>query len=211
MMRIVFPWYAWSKPKDMAATRIAPVVLDGTRVVPLKASRFAANTDNQNYDLYFVHGWPGKEKSHFTAFFERGVVSTSQPYGGWLTTETTWPMFDPAVHIAITYPMTDVIDERGVAVTPPYPAGMSGSLLWKTNWVGTGAGWTPELATVVGLVHRFDEDKQCLIATRIEYVKGFLRLMLQEEFAYFRWIDRGRPAGDDWADWFAAEKEVSGL
>ncbi len=210
MMRIAFPWYAWSKPKDIAATRIEPVVLEGTRVVPLEASRFARNTDGLDDDLYFVHGWPGKN-SRFTPFFGRGIVSTSQPYGGWLTDETTWPHFDPKVHIAISYPMTKLIDESGQPAELPYPSGVSGSLLWKTNRAGGGAAWTPEMATVTGLVHRFDEDKQCLIATRIEYVKGFLLTMLRDEFAYFRWIDRGRPMGDDWADWFAAESEVKDL
>jgi hypothetical protein len=88
---------------------------------------------------------------------------------------------------------------------------MSGSLIWKTNQVEAGSRWSPEMATVVGLAHRFDEKKQCLIATRIEYVKGLLLTMVRSDYAYFRWIDRGRPMGDDWADWFAAESEVMGL
>jgi hypothetical protein len=25
------------------------------------------------------------------------------------------------------------------------------------------------------------------------------------ELAYYRWVDRGCPTGDEWADWFAAE------
>jgi hypothetical protein len=210
MMWVAFPWHAWSRPKDIAATRIDPIVLEETRVVPLPASRFALNTENLNDDLYFVHGWPGKE-SRFTTFCGRGVVSRSQPYGGWLTDQTTWPYFDPKVHVAITYPMTEIIDARGQPAQLSLPGGMSGSLLWKTNRVGAGAAWTPDQATVVGLVHRFDQDAQCLIATRIEYVKGFLLTMLRSDCAFFRWDNRGRPLGDDWADWFAAEKEISGF
>jgi hypothetical protein len=67
------------------------------------------------------------------------------------------------------------------------------------------------MAAVVGLIHRFDENSQCLIATRIEYVKGLLLSMVRSDYAFFRWVDRGMPAGDDWADWFAAEREVTGL
>ena len=32
---------------------------------------------------------------------------------------------------------------------------------------------------------------------------------LVSEAAYFRWIDRGQPVGDPWADWFAAETEIA--
>jgi hypothetical protein len=210
MAWIPFPWFTWPTPKDIAATRIDPVVLEATRVVPLKATRFADNTDSLNDDLYFIHGWPGKE-SRFTTFFDRGVVSTSQPYGGWLTNKSSWPQFDPKVHFAITYPMTELIDEHGQPAKLPLPGGMSGSLIWKSNRVGAKSGWTPEMATVAGLAHRFDESEQCLIATRIEYVKGLLLSMLRNDYAYFRWIERGRPMGDDWADWFAAENEVTSL
>ncbi len=210
MAYIANPWHAWPDSKDIAATRLGPEMLEGTSVAPLNASRFARNTDNLNYDLYFVHGWPGK-LSRFTTFFDHGVTSTSQPYGGWLTDETDWPDFDPNVHLAITYPMTDLIDERGSPANLAYPDGVSGSLLWKTNRVGAGSAWTPDMATVVGLVHRFDPVKQCLLATRIEYVKGILLFMLRSDSAFFRWNDRGRPQGDDWADWFAAEAEVRGL
>jgi hypothetical protein len=101
MAWISFPWFAWSIPKDIAATRLDSVVLEGTQVVPLKATRFASNTDGLNDDLYFIHGWPGTE-SRFTAFFGGGVVSRSQPFGGWLTAGTTWPQFDAKTHFAIS-------------------------------------------------------------------------------------------------------------
>lgn len=177
MARIAFPWFDCPTPKDVAATQIDPVVLVGTQVVPLKTTSFAYNTNSLNDDLYFIHGWPGKE-SHFTTFFDRGVISRSKPYGGWLTNETTWPQFDPKMHFAITYPMTELIDERGLPAELPHPFGMSGSLVWKTNRVGAGPGWSPMMATVVGLAHRFDEEKQCLVATRIEYIKELLFKML---------------------------------
>jgi hypothetical protein len=35
--------------------------------------------------------------------------------------------------------------------------------------------------------------------------------MLREEYAYACWLDRKKPPGDDWADWFAAEREVTSL
>lgn len=190
MSRIAFPWHAWPEPVDAAATRLDRAVLEGSKVVPLNPCRFARNTHDLNDDLYFIHGWPGKG-SRFTSFFGRGLMSTSQPYGGCLTYDTTWPGFDLKVHFAITYPMTtELIDERQLAAELPYPEGMSGSLIWKTNRVGAGNDWAPEKATVIGLTHRFDPDRQCLIASRIEYVKGLLLTMLRSDYAYFRWMFR---------------------
>jgi Protein of unknown function (DUF2934) len=110
--------------------------------------------------------------------------------------------------LTITYPMTELIDERLEKTTLPLPGGMSGSLLWKTNLRRAPAPWSPDCATVVGLVHRFDEQQQCLIATRIEYVSAWLLTVLRTEYAYERWLNRGEPMGDDWADWFAAKQEV---
>ena len=36
-----------------------------------------------------------------------------------------------------------------------------------------------------------------------------LRHQLIEKAAYFHWINRGRPVGDPWTDWFAAEAEIA--
>jgi hypothetical protein len=29
-----------------------------------------------------------------------------------------------------------------------------------------------------------------------------------EKAAYYRWLNRGRPTGDDWTDWLQAEREL---
>lgn len=29
-----------------------------------------------------------------------------------------------------------------------------------------------------------------------------------EKAAYYRWLNRGRPTGDDWTDWLLAEREM---
>ncbi len=203
-------WYCWPPPHDIAVAAVDPADLAGTTVAALQASRFASTARNLDDDLYFVHGWPS-QGSRFSSFAGPGVVSRSQPYGGWLTADVTWPLFDANVHVAVTYPMTEIVDELWKPTNLQMPGGLSGSLLWKTNRVGMNTEWTPERAAVVGLVHRFDQDAQCLIATRIEYVKGLLLTMLREEFAFFRWLDRGAPPGDDWADWFSAERDVTDL
>ena len=41
------------------------------------------------------------------------------------------------------------------------------------------------------------------------YVVERLRRQLVKEIAYFHWVDRGRPPGESWVDWSAAEAEVA--
>jgi hypothetical protein len=60
---------------------------------------------------------------------------------------------------------------------------------------------------VTGLVFKH----ACLLATRIEFVKSFLLQALRQESAYFQWESRGRPDGDDLADWTWAVDEIPAL
>ncbi len=182
-------WYSMPEPMDIAATQLGSVLLKGASVETVDVSRFAIDSDDANDDLYFVHGFPGK-RSYFSILLGNVVYSTSQPYGGWITQATGWQDFDPKLHIAITFPMMEALDEHGQAATIdefgqartlPNPNGMSGSLLWKTNRRGVPVGWTPDKATVVGIIHRFNADNHCLIATRIEYVKNLLLSMHEED------------------------------
>jgi hypothetical protein len=126
------PWYCWPTPQDIAVVAVDAEELAAASVVPLKATRFAKHTESLGDDLYFVQGWPGLV-TRFSLFAGPGFLARSQPYGGWLTTETTWPHFDAKVHIATTYPMTEIIDERWKPTNLLLPGGMSGSLLSKTN------------------------------------------------------------------------------
>lgn len=204
------PWITWNPPQDIAVTRLDRMVLEGADCVALKADTLALNSKALDHDdIYFVHGWPGKQ-SHFTTFFERGVLSRSLPYGGWLETAKL-SSFDYSTHFPITYPPDELIDENGKPTTLPDPHGLSGSVLWKTNRNGSGDSWTPEMARVVGLVQGFNHDWKCLVVTRIEYVKGLLLHTLRSDFAYFRWMKRGKPLGEDLDDWLAAEAAVLDL
>lgn len=209
MMNILFPWITWGTPQDVAVTRLSPVVVQGTEVVPLRADHFALNTENLNHDIYFIHGWPGQQ-SRFTTFFERGVMSRSLPYGGWLET-SNWPGFDSSMHFAITYPPDELIDERGLPTNLPHLGGLSGAVVWKTNKAGTGNEWTPEMARIVGVAHRFDQDSRCLVVTKVEYVKGLLLYVLRSDHAFLRWIGRGKPLWDDLDDWADAERVIRDL
>lgn len=210
MMNVLFPWITWNPPQDLAVTRLSPVVLEGSDRIPLTAGNIALNSASlSDRDVYFVHGFPGKQ-SHFTTFFGRGVISRSLPYGGWLQ-DSMWPMFDPSIHFAISYPCDEIIDERREPTNLPDPGGLSGSVVWKTNKAGTGSEWTPDMARVIGVAHRYDQEARCLVVTRIECVKGLLLYTLRSDFAFCRWLDRGRPLWDDLDDWVAAETDITNL
>ena len=190
---------------DKGRSAVTKIVVQRSAVAP--AEMLAEGWDE--IDIYFVHGWPGKQ-SHFTTFFERGVISKSLSYGGWLETAKL-PGFDNTTHFPITYPPDELIDELGQPTTLPDPHGLSGSVLWKTNRKGNGDGWTPEMARVAGLVQGFKHDWRCLVVTRIEYVKGLLLHTLRSDFAYSRWLKRGKPLWQDLEDWFAAETAIIDL
>ena len=210
MMNVLAPWVTWNSPHDLAVTRLSPVVLEGTDRVPLNVDQIALNTDAlSESDIYFIHGFPGKQ-SHFTTFFGRGVMSRSLPYGCWLE-NSSWEGFDQRTHFAITYPCEELIDERGEPTGLPHPGGLSGAVVWKTNREKSGKSWSPDLARIVGLAHRFDQESRCLVATRIEYVKGLLLHTLRSDYAFCRWMERGKPLWDDLADWAEAEAAICDL
>ncbi len=209
IMRIAGQWITWGTPQDIAVTQVDPIDVEGSGLSPLLVDQFALNTRSLDDDLYFIHGWPGKQ-SYFTTFYERGVLSKSRPYGGWLES-SCWSGFDESIHFAISYPPDQLIDENGSPTDFVDPGGMSGAVVWKTNKVGVGDEWTPDMARVVGLAHRFDQDARSIVVTRIEYVKGLLLHILRSNYAYFRWLERGKPLWDDLDDWIAAEKVIHNL
>jgi hypothetical protein len=210
MVNIRAPWITWNSPHDLAVTRLETDVLVGTDCVPLNVDHIALNSKSlSDRDIFCIHGFPVAQ-SRPTSFFGGGVLSRSLPYGGWMQ-RSTWSGFDENIHFAISFPPNDITNERSETTNLPLAHGISGSVVWKTNKEGTGSEWTPELARVVGVAHRFDQESRCLVVTRIECVKGLLLYTLRSDFAYSRWLTRGKPLGDDLDDWIAAEQAIRDL
>ena len=63
-----------------------------------------------------------------------------------------------------------VEDENGRLTDAPFPQGLSGSLVWKTNRMGDEDNWTPDKAKVVGIVHTWDKDRKVIVCTKIEHL-----------------------------------------
>jgi hypothetical protein len=204
---IVHPPFSWAVPPfDLALSRVAEADVKENGGTPLDISHLATDCVASKDDLYMVHGWPGDVSKVMFG----GVACKSYPHGGYLV-DSSWPDFDPDQHLALDYPPGCLMDETGRFATAPFPGGMSGSPLWRSNLQGNEGSWSPGMARVVGVIHRWDQESQCLIATRIEWVRTFLLHALTQEEAHSRWRQRGCPTGDDWADWFAAEAAIPGI
>jgi hypothetical protein len=207
VFRITNPTYGYGGLRDVAVARLFPEDFAGTSVRPLPIRAIPNRTPDLAGEILYVHGYPGRKSRFFRAF--QGIASTSFSF---IATEEScrcsW--FDPAVHIAVGYPV-EGLGETGRTEDFPHPKGLSGSALWKTNVCARGTVWSAADSQIVGVLTDWDQDSRTLIAVRIEYVWTLLLHALQLEGAYFRWLDRGSPHGDDWADWFAAGRDLIGL
>ena len=84
--------------------------------------------------------------------------------------------FSPRFHFGLDYRpdlATDLIGKEGL----PLPPGLSGSTVWNTCLVeakALGIDWSPDLAKVTGVIWGWPSNIGCLVATRVEYLHGFL-------------------------------------
>lgn len=75
----------------------------------------------------------------------------------------------------------NIVGSRGL----PSPHGFSGSTVWNTRFVETrmaGQRWTPECARVTGVVWGWPSTNSSVVATRSQYVLGFIRSASESSF-----------------------------
>ena len=172
-------WKYWGPPQDLALMEIAQTAFPNIDRVPVSELMLAPDTRDLNNDIYFLHGFPG-DKSRYTPIGQ-GVESKSLPYAGWLA-DSMASEYVPEIHFAISYPPLGTTDSTGAPADLPKPHGLSGSLIWKTNRLAAGTAWTPHDARVVGLALCYDQVSQCILATRVEYLKGMLRAAIDPSY-----------------------------
>jgi hypothetical protein len=207
--RIVHPFQCITEPTDIAIARIDREVLAMGTKRPVPAARIDPSFQPADGEILFMHGFPGVQ-SHFSATYQ-GLLTRTFPYA--VDVGPLPPGFDPDVYFALSYPpYGNVKTFEGDVTDLPDPAGLSGTVVWDTKFVSTGAGWTPGHAKVAGVVFAWNQPNHCLIATKIEIVRQFLINALRREAAYFHWhLDRGEPLWDQLTDWGWAEALVTGL
>lgn len=207
--RIATPFQCVSRPLDAALVRIdeSTFQIGDRQCVPPEC--VAKCSETPQHELLFVLGFPG-ELSRMSAFAD-GLLTRAVPY---LTQQAPLPTaYDSSTSFALHYPYDKPLTmSDGKTSILPDPHGLSGSAVWATGVIATGGKtWSPSQARIVGLVHSWDLNNHTLVATKIEFIREFLVHALRRESAYFSWLQRGQPLGDDWSDWFNAETFIQDL
>lgn len=203
---------ALSDPVDAAVCRIEQGVWNSgktmKRAVPIAC--LAQKHEPVERELLFMMGFSG-ERFYFSNLVE-SACPTATPY---CTQESVVPEeLKSDFHFGLRYSTERAVSLDASGRGLPDPHGFSGSAVWNTRAVEyllSGRRWTPENAEVTGMVRRWSDRHACLLATRIEFVRSFLLQALRQEAAYFQWESRGRPVGDDLADWTWAVGEIPDL
>ncbi len=213
------PW-----PVDVALTRVE-LGRGGAEKEPVPASFFDERYQPVTSELLLWIGFPGSEarRNELVTDFNRHCTWFGTPLDppGFPMLMQQVPSspsnlraYDAEKHIIIHYPAKALKYPGEAAVDVPNPKGMSGSLLWDTKFVArttSGQQWTADDARVCGVIWAAHDKPEVVVATKIEYIRPSLVHFLREECAYFHWIDRGRPLGDDLIDWQWAEQKIRDL
>jgi hypothetical protein len=157
---------------DVAFARIRRPMQPESDRAPCPERLIAKSAEGVERDLLFIHGFPGR----YSQFFRMtdGIHSKTLPFGSGPGTPK-WSKFDPAIHFAISYDPKYNQGMDGKPVELPDPHGLSGVAVWNTRRAEVGTNWTPDDARIAGMIQQWDQDGQCLIATRIEHILQFLR------------------------------------
>ena len=199
---ITTPIYCVKHPSDLALIPVDATELDP---VPLGVEGLATTSELVDRDVLFIQGFPGARSRSLAAVYSNTLPYVTGPG------KSSYAWFDPKLHFAIDYAARGLIDERGNDADMVDPHGLSGSAVWATGRCAAGDSWEPSLARIVGVIHSWDERSQSLVGTRIEAVRDFVLRALRSRHAFSAWERRGRPAGDDWSDWFSAVQAIPRL
>lgn len=176
VFRLQQPFLAWGHPEDVAASVIDQPVWEAVthqaRTVP--ESRFATKHAPAERELLFLAGFSGQRSRFlFGTLSSRGTAYLSQEES--LPDD---PRCDADHHFAILYRPDLAQTAPGEKADLPPPPGLSGSLIWDTKAVACwtqGREWNPDLAEVTGIVWGWPSSEGCLIATRVEHIRRFLK------------------------------------
>ena len=157
---------------DIAYVRISrPKQPDSDRQV-CSERLMAISAKEGEKDLFFIYGFPGDDSKFWTLL--NGIRSKTFTFAA-NSGVSKDPAFDPTIHLAIRYDPKHCIGISGKEANLPLPHGLSGTAVWKIPWAQREGTWLPDNARIVGIVQKWDQDGQYLIATRIENIFPFLR------------------------------------
>ena len=202
---VVNPFQCMAFPVDSAISRIDDDMFQLMDKQALPAARIATRFAPAEGEIIFVHGYPG-ERGRFSALFG-GIRAKTFPYATDVTSLP--PGFSESSFFALSFP-DDIWRFDGNIEIRPNPKGLSGSAVWNTKYVASGtAGWEPDQSDIIGILHGYNEEYQCLVGVKIEIVRAFLLTALRHEAAYFRWRERNELTGNSLTDWLWAETKIT--
>jgi len=118
-------------------------------------------------DIYWFAGFPGA-KEHFSAFGNQLCMDRHATYESLVS--PSFPWFDDEIHFCICHGSSGK-NASGEDVHRVLPYGLSGSTIWKTNFIEAGSSvWSADKARVVALATSWDVKTGTIVGTRIEVV-----------------------------------------
>ncbi|RKE75889.1 hypothetical protein [Rhizobium sp. AG855] len=164
--------------KDVAMASIPAVEWESsiTTVRPLPIAKFAPSHRPVENELLFFRGIAG-ENVGYIGNFGSDVILTgycSQEKRGTSDKDIFEILWSPK-NSTISRGTSETARER---LKHDDPAGFSGSLVWNTRFVELGCNisrWSPDDAVVTGLLRRYDDDTDTLLAWRAEHMHAWLQ------------------------------------
>lgn len=160
---------------DLAMFGCFQTALDEAGVVPCPYSSLLAPSFDGDDAFFYCNGYPSA-----TAFYMPSLGKLSISGNAFIGKQAPLPEgFDSARFIAIEYPSTTE------------PLGMSGAPVWnlRLHCMDALASWSPEAASLAGVVHRWFPAEQVLVATRVECLRDFVPRAVEHLRVMYGWKD----------------------
>ena len=162
--------FALKHPYDIIAVRVDLYIQLHSGQVRSKGAlpvRYLDSLVEISADIYFIQGYADRD-SRYSALYG-GIISKSMQLTTTLGIASEFNWYDPKIHFTLDYQMENE-DEYGRLVQAPFPTGLSGSLVWKTNRMNCDDAWNPDEARVVGVAVTWDKDKKVIVCTKIKHL-----------------------------------------
>lgn len=165
------------KSKDVALASVpaAEWAQISTTARPLPMARFAQRHQTVKDELLFFRGIAGENVGYIGNFGSDSILSGYCSQEKHETgDEDIFEMLWSPKNTTLSRGTSDAVRDR---VKYDNPAGFSGSLVWNTRFVELGCDfsrWSPDQAVVTGLLRRYDDKTDTLLAWRVEHLRAWL-------------------------------------
>jgi hypothetical protein len=173
--------FIFDKPLDVTFAPIRDEIWNaephGAMTVP--RDTFAVKHAPLRDELLFFRGFAGENAHYGFGIHEANATAycSQEPHAPPIAPELFEIMWKPN-KMEFTF---ETSDEMRAATKHNDPHGLSGSLVWNTRYVekyAAGQKWRPEDGVVTGLLHRYAQERETVVALRVEYLRAWLERTL---------------------------------